>query len=486
LISTESRLTITSMHAGMTELLDLTIAEAGDALRRGEVSSVELTDATLNRIETTEPRIHAYVHVYSETARASARERDRELAGGRARGPLHGIPIALKDLLYTANAPTEAGSAAMRGFVPTYNAAVVDRLQEGGAVIVGKTVTHELAYGVNTPPTRSPWGTDHYPGGSSAGSGAAVAARSAFGAIGTDTGGSIREPAALNGLVGLKPTFGRVSRYGVVPLSYSLDHVGPMTRTVVDNALFLAAIAGHDARDAGSADEPVPDYLRGIDRGAKGMRIGVEREYFFGPSVWPEVRDAVETMLAELTEQGAEVIDVRMPQFHLMGPVGLTILFAEASAEHATLLRQRGDRLDPATRVMLELGELLPATHYVRATRARTLLKAAMRALYTSHGLDALVSPTLPTTTVQMANLNPPDQSGEEPSTAEINSTWPANVTGLPGLTIPCGFSQAGYPIGVQILGRPFGEPTVYRLAHAYERNHDWTSRTPPMQGDAP
>ena len=471
------------MHAGMTELVELTIAEARDALRRGQVSSVELTDATLNRIETMESRIHAYVQVYSEKARASARQRDRELAGGRARGHLHGIPIALKDLLYTTDAPTEAGSAAMRGFVPTYNAAVVDRLHEGGAVIVGKTVTHELAYGVNTPPTRSPWGTDHYPGGSSAGSGAAVAARSAFGAIGTDTGGSIREPAALNGLVGLKPTFGRVSRYGVVALSSSLDHVGPMTRTVVDNALLLGAIAGHDWRDAGSAGEPVPDYLRGIDRGAKGMRIGVEREYFFGHGVWPEVREAVDTMLAELTEQGAEVIEVRMPELHLMGPIGLTILFAEASAEHATLLRRQGDRLDPATRVMLELGEFLPATHYVRATRARTLLKIAMRALYTSHGLDALVSPTLPTTTVRMADLNTPDPSGEDPSTAAINATCPANVTGLPGLTIPCGFSRAGYPIGVQLLGRPFDEPTVYRLARAYERNHDWTARTPPMSG---
>lgn len=463
----------------MTDLTDLTIAEAGLALRRGEVTAEALTEATLRQIAATEPRIHAYVHVYREKAVATARQRDRDLAAGRWRGPLHGIPVAIKDLLFTADAPTEAGSAALRGHVPAEDAAIVTRLQAAGAVIVGKTVTHELAYGVNTPPTRSPWGDDHYPGGSSAGSGAALAARSAFGAIGTDTGGSIREPAALNGLVGLKPTFGRVSRHGVVPLSASLDHAGPMARTVEDCALLLGAIAGYDPRDSGSIDEPVPEYRRKLDGGVRGCRIGVEREFFFGPTVDEAVRDAVDGVLDELREAGAEIVEVAMPELRVMSPVGLTILLAEASAEHRSLLRDRGDLLDSNTRVMLELGELLPATHHVQALRARAVLQQLTRGLYLAHGLDALLSPSLPTPTVPMDRLGVPDATGEDPMTAAIDATFPANVTGLPALTIPCGFSAGGLPLGVQLMGRPFEEATVFRLARAYERNHDWISRKP-------
>jgi len=465
----------------MTELVELTIAEASAALRRGDITSLELTDATLRRIADTEERIHAYVHIYGDAARADAQERDRELSQGRWRGPLHGIPIAIKDLLHTTDAPTEAGSPAMRGFLSGYNATIVERLRQAGAIIVGKTVTHELAYGVDTPPTRSPWGSDHYPGGSSAGSGAAVAARSAYGAIGTDTGGSIREPASLNGLVGLKPTFGRVSRHGVVPLSFSLDHAGPITRTVVDCALMLGAIAGYDPRDPGSIDEPVPEYLHGIDADIRGLRIGVERDYSFGPTIQGPVREAVEEMIAELASLGAEIVEVTMPELFIMSPVGLTILLVEGSAVHRRLLRERGDHLDPNTRVMLELGEFVPATHYVQALRARSVLQATTRHLYAAHGLDMLLGPTLPTPTVAMDMLGVPDESGEDPMTAAINTTFPGNVTGLPTMTIPCGFSPDGFPIGAQLMGRPFGEPALFRLARAYERNHDWVSRRPPQ-----
>lgn len=464
----------------MTDLVDLTVSEAGDRLRRGEVSSAELTEATLHRIAATEDRIHAYVHVFGDEARATASERDRELVSGHWRGPLHGIPVAIKDLLATADAPTEAGSEALKGRRTGYDAAVVERLREAGAVIVGKTVTHELAYGVNTPPTRNPWGSDHYPGGSSAGSGAALAARSAFGAIGTDTGGSIREPAALNGLVGLKPTFGRVSRYGVFPLSPSLDHAGPMTRSVVDCALLLGAISGYDARDGGSIDEPVPGDLSGIGAGVRGLRIGVERDYFFGPSVTEPVRAAVEAVIAELADAGAEVIEVSIPELPVMSPVGLTILLVEASAAHHTLLRERGQKLDPQTRIMLELGELVPGTHYVNAVNARSLLKAITRRTFEAHGLNMLLSPTLPTPTVAMDALGVPDENDEDPLTTAINLTFPANVTGLPALTIPCGFSPDGFPIGVQLMGRPFDERTLFRAALTYEGNHDWIDRAPP------
>ncbi|HZU14021.1 MAG TPA: amidase [Chloroflexota bacterium] len=470
----------------MSDLTDLTIVEADRALRHGAVSAVMLTEATLERIEETEPRIHAYAHVYRREALDQARDRDREAAAGHWRGPLHGIPLAAKDLLYTTDAPTEAGSRAMEGFVAPDEATVIERLREAGAVIVGKTVTHELAYGVNEPPTRSPWGEGHYPGGSSAGSGAAVAARSAFGAIGTDSGGSIREPAALNGLVGMKPTFGRVSRHGVVPLSSSLDHVGPMTRTVADNALLLQAIAGKDPRDPSTLDEPVPDYLRGMEGSLRGMTIGVERRYFFGPAVKSEVRAAVDEVLSELSAHGADVIEVSMPELDQVGTVGLTLLLAEASAEHRGLLRERGDRLDPATRVMLELGELIPATHYVLAQRARTVLQRRIHDLFESHALDALLSPTLPTTTVPMDAVRSPDETGQEAMTSAINATWPANVFGLPALTFPCGFSSEGLPIGAQVMGRPFGEPSLYRIARHYERNHDWPARRPPLGPSAP
>jgi aspartyl-tRNA(Asn)/glutamyl-tRNA(Gln) amidotransferase subunit A len=468
-----------SIRAGMTDLVDLSIVEAGDRLRRGEATSVELTDAILRRIDETEPRIHAYTHVYRDSAPEVARERDREMAVGRWRGPLHGIPIAIKDLLSTTEAPTEAGSAALAGYMAGFDATVVERLRAAGAVIVGKTVTHELAYGVNEPPTRSPWGKDSYPGGSSAGSGAALAARSAYGAIGTDTGGSIREPSSLNGLVGMKPTFGRVSRYGIVALSSSLDHAGPMTRTVTDCALMLQAIAGYDPRDAGSIDEPVPNYARGIDIPVRGLRVGVEREYFFGRHVASEVRDTVDAVIDDLAGAGVEMVPVALPELEVMGAVGLTILLSDASAEHRRLLRERGDRLDPHTRVMLELGELTPGAQYVQAVRARGVLQGIVQRLYSAHGLDALISPTLPTPTVPMSEMSAPTESGNDPMTAAINMSFPANVLGLPALTVPCGFSSAGLPIGFQLMGRPFDEGTLFRIARSYERDHDWFSRSP-------
>lgn len=461
-------------------LVDLSIVDAGKALRRRQISARELTDATLLRIEESEPRLHAYTHVYRERAKREADVRDRELRSGHWRGALHGIPLAIKDLLYTSDAPTEGGSAALGGFRPDYDAGIVERLCTAGAIVVGKTVTHELAYGVNVPATRSPWGDDHYPGGSSAGSGAAVAARSAFGAIGTDTGGSIREPASLNNLVGMKPTFGRVSRYGIIPLSYSLDHAGPMTRTVLDNALMLSAIAGFDPRDPGSINEPVPDYAGHITTPVQGMRVGVERDYFFGAGVWPEVAAAVDAAIEALRRLGVEVVEVSFPELETVGVIGLTILLCDASAEHRSLLRASGHLLDPATRVMLELGEMVPGTHYVQALRARTLLRDLTRRLFRVHGLDALLSPTLPTTTMPITKMNEPTAEGSDPMTDAIDSTWPANVTGLPALTIPCGLSRAGLPIGMQLLGRPFAEETLYRLALAYEREHDWVERQPP------
>src|SRR5215217_6925959 len=266
---------------GLSDITALTMSEAGRLVHKKTVSAAELVEATLGKVEETEPTVHAYAAVLADSARKAATLADREMARGHWRGPLHGIPVAVKDLCYTKDAPTEAGSKVLAGYVPPYDATVVTRLYEAGAIILGKTVTHEFAWGVNVPPTRNPWRLTCYPGGSSAGSGVAVSVRSAFGAIGTDTGGSIRIPAAVNGIVGLKPTFGRVSRYGVVPLGTSLDHVGPLTRTVEDNAIMLRAIAGYDAADGGSIDEPVIDYRSDLATGVQGLVIGVEREHFF-------------------------------------------------------------------------------------------------------------------------------------------------------------------------------------------------------------
>lgn len=460
----------------------LSIGEAGALIASRSISALELVEATLRRITETEPLIHAYTLVLAEQARAEARRLDRETAEGRSRGPLHGIPIGVKDICFTEGIRTEAGSRAMAGFIPPYNAAVVERLHAAGAIMIGKTVTHEFAYGVNVPPTRNAWNVECYPGGSSAGSGAAVAARSAFGAIGTDTGGSIREPASLHGLVGLKPTFGLVSRFGVVPLSPSLDSVGPITRTVEDAAILLQALAGYDARDAGSIAVPTESYRTSMEGGIDRLGIGVQRA-FPGDQVQPEVRSAVDVVVRELAALGARIVEVDLPAAELMSTVGVTILLADASANHGRVLRERGSDLDPATRVMFELGELVPAAHYVKAQRVRTVIRRMVRDLFRAQRLDALISPTSPTTTVPMDHAASMDQSDEDAISAALNLMIAANLTGLPALTVPCGFSAAGLPIGFQLLGRPFGEGTLFRLGRAYEEQHAWARMAAKLGG---
>jgi len=467
----------------MTDLLELTIAEASTQLRTRTISSVDLVEATLTRIEDTEPQVHAYARVLAEEARHAACQADRELAQGHWRGPLHGVPIAVKDICYTKGIPTEAGSRVRAGFIPAYDATVVRRLADAGAVIPGKTVTHEFAYGVNTPPTRTAWDLTCYPGGSSTGSGVSVSVRSSFGALGTDTGGSIRVPAFVNGIVGLKPTFGRVSRYGVVPLAASLDHVGPLTRTVEDCAILLQALAGYDAFDSGSIDEPVPDYRADLEAGVNELVVGVERDYSFYAGVSDEVRAAVEGVLAELEQQGARIVQVKLPELEFMTQTGMTILLAEASAFHRDLLRRHASEYDPSTRLMIELGEFIPATHYLRAQRARAVLKNAMKTVFQAHGLHAMLWPTMPLTTVPLEDLPAARRDGAEgtPILAYIHHTFSANVTGQPALSVPCGLSSTGLPIGFQLLGRPYDEATVLRIARSYERAHNWSTLKPQL-----
>ena len=465
----------------MSDLSQLTIHEAGGLVRRREVSSVELTDAILRRIDATEPLVHAYAIVLAEAAREEAAQVDRELAAGLWRGPLHGIPLGIKDLCYTRGVPTEAGSKAMKGFVPVYDATVVERLRDAGAVIVGKTVTHEFAYGQNVPPTKNPWNPAYYPGGSSAGSGVATAVGSAFGAIGSDTGGSIRVPASINALVGLKPTFGRVSRRGVFALSSSLDHVGPLARDVEDCALLLQAIAGHDPLDAASLDRPVPDFTAGLEAGAKSFRLGVDRGYFFSDAVSDDVKAAVEEALKELERQGATLVDVSIPEMELALVVGLTLLQVEASAQHRELLRRRGADYDLGTRLMLEVGEFIPGTHYALALRARRLVQAGVRNTFQAEHLDALVSPTLPLPTVKLDDMLVDFLGGGEgiDLSAMLKHGIIANVSGLPALTVPCGISSDGFPIGLQFIGRPFAEASLFTLARAYEAATAWHTMRP-------
>jgi aspartyl-tRNA(Asn)/glutamyl-tRNA(Gln) amidotransferase subunit A len=468
----------------MNELVALSIREAGRRLSRREISSAELVEAELERITETEPLVHAYAHVMEETARKEASAADGELARGRWRGPLHGIPIAYKDLVYTTQAPTEAGSRVLEGWMAGYDATVLRRLRDAGAVTLGKTHTHEFAYGVNIPPTRNPWRLDCYPGGSSAGSGVSVAVRSAFGAIGTDGGGSIRCPAAVNGVVGLKPTTGRVSRRGVVPMSSTFDNVGPLARTVEDCALLLAAMARHDPLDPTSLDEPVPDFTAGMESGVRGLRIGIEREFFFSARVTPDVLRAVQDSLDLLAGAGAELIEVRIPELEYAVAAAMPALIADTTAYHREWLRERAGLYEAPTRVMIELGELIPATHYVTAQRARRLLRDRFRNAFEMFGLDALVAPTLPGPTVPVdeLNLDLTYGSGESPGSSYFRNCVAANVVGVPALSLPGGFTADDLPVGIALWGRPLQEALLFRIARTYETQRPWHERTPPLR----
>lgn len=474
----------------MTDLLaliNLSISEAGSALRRGETTSVALTQAMLAGIKQTEPTVHAYATAPANLALASAERADRDLAKGRDRGPLHGIPIGVKDNCFTKGILTEVGSKVLAGFVPDYDATVVEKLYAAGAIIIGKTRCHEFSCGGSEPPTRTPWDLERFPGGSSIGSGVALAARSAFGAIGTDTGGSIRIPASINNLVGMKATYGRVSAYGIVPLAWSLDHVGPITRNARDNALMLGAIAGHDPRDANSARVAAPDFTAGIDSGLRGLRIGIEREYFLYPGVTDEVRAATEAVIEQMADLGAEIVDVSLPELEFTSETLTTIRIVESASYHRELIRKKGHLYSPGTRATLEIGQAVLGTQYVAALRARQRFRSAVRALFRRENLTALISPTIPAPAPLLSDVRKPRDdmdNGETPTDGFIHHVYPANLSGQPALSAPAAFTQDGLPIGYQLMGRPFDEATLYRIAYAYEQTQDWHKRQPPQDYD--
>ena len=452
-----------------------TIRELGARYRARELSPVEVTRALLARIEKLDPVLHAFVTLTAERALADARAAEDALRRGDGR-PLLGIPVAHKDIYLTRGIRTTGGSALLADWVPDEDATCVRRWQEAGTILLGKLITHEFALGIQFPghrfpPARNPWNRDHIPGGSSSGSGAALAAGLVTGATGSDTGGSIRGPAAFCGIAGLKPTYGRSSRAGVLTLSWTLDHTGPMARTVEDCAYLMQPLAGHDPADPASSRAPADDYVAALGRGVRGLRIGVPRDYFF-EGVDPEVERAFEEAMATLRRLGAEVRDVEIPHIHDVGAF-MVIMLTEAFSYHEADLRTRPELFGDVLREKLMIGGLFTAAEYVQAQRVRARLRAETAAVLRE--VDLLASPTAIVTAPSFATVWDPDFPFAR------SNMPPFNMTGLPALAVPCGFSAAGLPVSLQLAGRPFDEATVLRAGHAYEQATDWHRRRPPV-----
>jgi aspartyl-tRNA(Asn)/glutamyl-tRNA(Gln) amidotransferase subunit A len=453
------------------------IRALGRRFRKREVSPVELTQTLLQRIARLEPKLHAFVTLTADRALADAKAAEAALLQGDPR-PLLGIPVAYKDLYATRAIRTTAGSAVLADWVPVEDATCVTRLQAAGCVMLGKLITHEFAFGIQFPghrflPARNPWNLEHIPGGSSSGSGAALAAGLVAGSLGSDTGGSIRGPAAFSGIVGLKPTYGRCSRAGVVTLSWTLDHTGPMARTVEDCAYLLGALAGHDSADPASSRAPVGDYLSGLGQGIRGLRVGVPRAYFL-EGIQPEVVAAFEQALGTLRELGASVADVEIPSIWT-APAYMAIMLSEAFAYHERDLRERPHLYGEGLRDKLLAGGVFSGSEYVQAQRLRARLQAEM--LEALRRVDVLATPTMPSPALPFSVVHDPDLPYPFPK----SNTAPFNMAGLPALALPCGFSSTGLPLSLQLAGRPFDEATVLRVGHSYEQATEWHRRRPPV-----
>ena len=469
------------------ESLDLCYMSAGQfskLIERKELSPVDIIEAHLARIEATEPVLNSFITLLPDEARAAARRAEADIQRGNYLGPLHGIPVALKDLFNTAGVRTTSGSRIFDTFIPDQDCTVAMRFRQAGAILLGKLNMHQFAYG----PTgenpdyghmHNPWDPEMVTGGSSGGSGSAAAAGQCTITTGSDTGGSIRIPAALCGIVGLKPTYGLVSRYGLTPLSWSLDTPGPMVRTVEDAALTMNVIAGHDPNDVASARVEVPDYTTALTGDVRGLRIGVPKEFFEAP-LDPQVDQAVRDALSLLESMGAVVTEVSFPMFKDAQAIGTGILMSEAAAYHRDLLAKDGDKVYPPVRLRLEAGLFISAADYLRAQQGRSLLNNQVKKLLEE--VDLLAGPTEPVTAPKL--LATRVQAGEQSvgtTPALTQYTRPFNITGSPTISIPCGFSDAGLPMALQLAGRSFEELTVLRAAHAYEQATEWHLRRPPI-----
>ena len=459
------------------DLDDLDIVRMGRLIRSGEITATRLAEACLDRIARHDGRLDSFVTVTPETAVAQAAKADRELAAGCDRGPFHGIPYALKDNVDTAGIRSSSHSKIFADRVPTEDATVAAKLREAGGVLIGKTATFEFAIGgpawdLPWPPARNPWNRDYLPGGSSSGSGAAVGAGFVPGALGTDTGGSIRWPAAMCGIVGFKPTYGRVSRRGVHPNTYSLDHCGPMTRTVADCALMLGAMAGHDPLDPGSIDEPVPDYAAASSGEIAGLRIGLVRDWY-AEDGHPEVVDAVDAAVDMLRSLGASVEETRLDPLQDYVDAKTTISVSELYAVHEGDLKTRPGDFGRQLRSRVVAGALIRAEDYVQALRWRTEL--VTRAMASFRRFDLLV------TAGWLAPADPADPSGVDFFKKRLLVTMPFSLTGMPALCLPCGFSRSGLPLSLQIGGKPFDEATVLRVGQAYQQATAWHLARPTL-----
>jgi aspartyl-tRNA(Asn)/glutamyl-tRNA(Gln) amidotransferase subunit A len=488
----------------MAELYNLTIAEARARLDAGEITSAELTEALLDRIAAVENQVRAYLAISDDLAIEQARAADARRAQGASAGPLDGIPLAIKDVITTEGLTTTCGSKILENFVPPYDATAVARLKDAGAVLLGKTNCDEFAMGSSTErsaffPTRNPWDLERVPGGSSGGSAAAVAASAALGSLGTDTGGSIRQPASLCGVTGLKPTYGRVSRYGLVAFGSSLDQIGPFAWTARDCALILSAIAGADPRDSTAAPQPVPDYAAALSGDVRGLRVGVPKEYFVD-GMEPGVEAAVRGALDVLRDNGAELVEVSLPHTKYALPVYYIIAPAEASANLARydgvrygvkqpgdsywdeLERTRGSGFGAEVRRRIMLGTYALSAgyydaYYKRAQQVRTLIRRDFEQAFAQ--VDILAAPTAPTVAFKIGAKT------DDPLAMYLEDvcTLPINLAGVPGLVVPCGFSE-NLPVGLQLIGRPFDESTLLRVGDAYQRVTDWHTRRPALTPD--
>lgn len=485
------------------ELPFLSIGDASRLIRKREISPKELTESVLDRISKLEGKLNSYITVMGEKAIDAARTAEDEISSGSYRGPLHGIPIGLKDIFVMKGVPATCGSKMLENFFPPYDATVTKKILDAGAVIVGKNNMDEFAMGSSTEtsyfgPSKNPWDVERVPGGSSGGSAAATAASLCLGSVGTDTGGSIRQPASYCGVVGMKPTYGRVSRFGMIAFASSLDQAGPITKTVEDTALILNAISGHDPRDSTCVNTPAPDLTLSLKDSIKGVKVGVPGEYFI-PGMDREVEEAAKKAIALVEDLGGEIIDISLPHTEYAVLTYYIIAPSEASSNLArydgvkygfraggagTLrdmyLKTRADGFGNEVKRRIMLGTYALSAgyydaYYLKAQRVRTLIKRDFDEAFKK--VDVIMAPTAPEVAFRLG-----EKTGD-PIKMYLSDvlTIPCNIAGLPGISIPCGFSADGLPIGIQVLGKPFDEGSVIHVAHAYEQHAGWKERRPPL-----
>jgi len=483
------------------ELPFLSIGEASKLIKKGEISPVELTESVLGRITRLDGELNTYITVMGEKAMEAARTAEKEIASGSYRGPLHGIPIGLKDIFVMKGVPATCGSKMLENFLPPYDATVTKKIVDAGAVVMGKNNMDEFAMGSSTEssyfgPTKNPWDTGRVPGGSSGGSAAATAASLCLGSIGTDTGGSIRQPASFCGVVGMKPTYGRVSRFGMIAFASSLDQAGPITKTVEDTAIILNAISGHDPMDSTCINTQAPDYTLSLRDEIKGVKVGVPKEYFI-PGMDREVEEASKKAIALVEDLGGEIVEISLPHteyavvtYYIIAPSeassnlarydGVRYGYRTANAETLRDMyfktRAEGFGSEVKRRIMLGTYALSAGyydAYYLKAQKVRTLIKKDFDDAFKK--VDVIMAPTAPEVAFRLG-----EKTGD-PIKMYLSDvlTIPCNIAGLPGVSVPCGFSSDGLPIGIQVLGKPFDEGSVIHIAHAYEQRAGWRDRRP-------